>query len=332
MAADVAPLDVCRRGDRAAFAEIYRRYRPDVIRLCAKLCGTARAEDLAQEVFLRVFTRIGTFRPGNPFWPWLRRIARNVCVDELRRGGPVRVISLVDEHDRGEAHESVELRAALAAAMAGIPERDRRYLWLREVEDRSYEEIASAHATTVDAVRNVAWRARVHLRALLADVRALLPLAGLLDAVRGAARRARARVEAALARLGNASLPIAVEQAGAVLIALVMFATPWQPERPRDETLRVAAQAPAAPPDAVAAGRVAGADRGARTPREAPPGPVTVEADWAPGGATPRKTKMRIEVRGPDGKRIFWTEIDRECERGWQPAPIPQESPVRAWC
>src|SRR5690349_21584695 len=73
-------------GDPEAFARLVNRWQEPIYRLCARMTGDAvRAEDLAQEIFTKVFTRCKDFHPDAKFSTWLWRIALNHCYDELRR-------------------------------------------------------------------------------------------------------------------------------------------------------------------------------------------------------------------------------------------------------
>src|SRR5262245_57493510 len=72
--------------DDAAFAQLVRRWEGPIQRLCIRMIGDVhRGEDLAQETFLRVFSRRKDYRPDGKFSTWLWRIALNLCYDELRR-------------------------------------------------------------------------------------------------------------------------------------------------------------------------------------------------------------------------------------------------------
>lgn len=77
---------LCQEDDHGAFAHLVGRWQTPVRRLCARMTGDVhRAEDLAQEAFVRVFSHRHTFQPGGRFSTWLWRIALNLCHDELRR-------------------------------------------------------------------------------------------------------------------------------------------------------------------------------------------------------------------------------------------------------
>jgi RNA polymerase sigma-70 factor (ECF subfamily) len=140
--------------DHAAFAGLVRRWEEPVRRLCVRMTGGAhRAEDLAQEVFVRVFARRNDFEQGRKFSTWLWRIALNLCHDELRRVNR-RGESPLDEHDEnvpwfeaagpGPDGRLIENeRAGLVRdALMELPETHRAVVVLREYEGLKMREIA----------------------------------------------------------------------------------------------------------------------------------------------------------------------------------------------
>src|SRR5437870_2645166 len=103
---DSTVIQACRQGDRAAFRLLYERYKDTVFSMALySLSGDrASAEDVTQEVFLKVFTRISQFRGNSGFETWLYRLVANTCVDEHRRRrrlvvGPVDPPSRPDDSD-----------------------------------------------------------------------------------------------------------------------------------------------------------------------------------------------------------------------------------------
>lgn len=178
---DAALISASRAGDSRAFEELYRRYRPGVRDLCQRMLGdTAKAEDLTQETFIRAYLRMERFQEGKSLWPWLSTIAHHLCIDEIRgrRRAPIASeeteaeteTDLAGDLTSDEAiarHERAQLRARLSSALATLQPSDRRVVFLRSVEEWTYEDIARADGRTVDAIRNAAWRARTTLRTLL---------------------------------------------------------------------------------------------------------------------------------------------------------------------
>ena len=135
-------------GDQAAFAELVERYRLYVIGVAYRLGAEAElAEDIAQEVFLRVWRALPRFRGESAFRTWLYRVATNTAIELLRRRRPN--AELDDEAlAAGDNAEDQALRddrvRAVRRAIAGLPEQSRLTLILREYEFLSYKEIAAA--------------------------------------------------------------------------------------------------------------------------------------------------------------------------------------------
>lgn len=134
--------------DPAAFAALVRRWQGPITRLCIRMTGPDRGENLAQESFVRVLARRHQFLDGRKFSTWLWQISLNLCREELRnaaRRGEV-AIGERDFHaatpgpaEHAEAHE----RAALVqSALAALPDGLREIVILREYENLTFREIA----------------------------------------------------------------------------------------------------------------------------------------------------------------------------------------------
>lgn len=166
-------------GDTIAFALLVTRYRARVVALARRMLaasGPDEAEDIAQEAFVAAYDKRATFRRGEPFRPWLYRIAVNRCLDRLRAEArrPVSVdITNVSEpslsgSDPLDVLLTEEGEAHLAAAVAALPPKLRAVFLLRHLEDLSYDEIASAAGVPLGTVKTHLFRARAQLRAALA--------------------------------------------------------------------------------------------------------------------------------------------------------------------
>src|SRR5687768_8286721 len=163
-----------------AFAELYTAHYRQVRGLCRQLLGsTERAEDAAQESFVRAYRALASRDPALPFIAWIMRIARNHCLDLLRRR--TREAALFGDEDvetaAAEAPEgdglgaalSVERAAGVNAAVAKLPDRYRVPLALAYYGDQDYDEIAAALGITRNHVGVLLCRAKQLLRQLLAD-------------------------------------------------------------------------------------------------------------------------------------------------------------------
>lgn len=153
----------------AAFGELVARYQASVFNVCYRLMGERRAaEDMAQEAFLRAYQRLHTFDPARPFGPWIRRVAANVCLNQLAVNPPL-VISLEDEHDEPAGSESDNPEArleqaqsaeAVRGALLELPAHYRAVVELRHFQEMSYDEMALALKIPVSDVKSHLFRAR----------------------------------------------------------------------------------------------------------------------------------------------------------------------------
>jgi RNA polymerase sigma-70 factor (ECF subfamily) len=165
-------VEQSRSGDPAAFGELVRRYQTSVYNVCYRLLGERRAaQDLAQEAFVRAYERLRSYDVERPFGPWMRRVAANLCLNQLARAGPPSV-SLDDERDEPRApaasdpalaHEQAESAEALRAAIARLPPNYRAVIELRHFQDLSYDEIAAALKISLSDVKSRLFRARKQL-------------------------------------------------------------------------------------------------------------------------------------------------------------------------
>jgi RNA polymerase sigma-70 factor (ECF subfamily) len=173
------------RGDQQAFARLVEANKRVVYGLCLRLLADGEeARDAAQETFVRAFTALHTFDPSQPFAPWVLRIARNHCLDQLRRrtperqhlsldapdadGEPRREYADADAPRADEAMERAQTRGALEAAVEALPPNYREVVHLFHVEHLSYKEIASAMEIPIGTVMTWLHRARAALREALA--------------------------------------------------------------------------------------------------------------------------------------------------------------------
>jgi RNA polymerase sigma-70 factor, ECF subfamily len=163
----------------AAFAESYAAHYRQVRALCRQLLGSAdRAEDAAQEAFARAYRAYASYDPAQPFAAWVMSIARNYCLDLLRRGSKERRLfgSEVEEAAAAEAPGvdglgaalTAERAAAVNAAVAKLPERYRVPLALAYFADAAYDDIAATLGITRNHVGVLLCRAKQLLRQSLA--------------------------------------------------------------------------------------------------------------------------------------------------------------------
>ena len=165
-------------GDVAAFSILVTRYRGRLVALARRMLtgsNSDEAEDVAQEAFVAAYDKRASFRKGEPFRPWLYRIAVNRCLDRLRmqsrRPSTVEIGSLPEPalpgSDPINALLSYEEEERLQEAVAALPPKLRTVFVLRHLDDLSYDEIAVVTGLPLGTVKTHLFRARADLRAAL---------------------------------------------------------------------------------------------------------------------------------------------------------------------
>ena len=170
-------------GDTRAFEQLVAIYKDRVFRLAYRVMGNYQeAEDQAQEVFIKVYRNIPTLEDPATFTSWIYRITTNTCLDALaRQRRRPSAIPLAPADDAGEppayADERIptpeqavlqgELRRCLELTLSRLEVRDRATLVLREIEGRSYQEIAEALTIGLSAAKMRIHRARLAFQQLL---------------------------------------------------------------------------------------------------------------------------------------------------------------------
>lgn len=166
-----------RRGDRAAFDGLVAANQQIAFRTAYLVLGDAgEAEDAAQEAFVKAYGALGRFREGSPFRPWLLKIVGNAARNRRRSGGrrrnlELRVSAMVHSADAAPSAEAevlaAERRAALVAAIDGLPPDDRLVIGARYFLDLSEAEIAELAGIPRGTVKSRLSRARGRLGAAL---------------------------------------------------------------------------------------------------------------------------------------------------------------------
>jgi RNA polymerase sigma-70 factor (ECF subfamily) len=159
-------VDACRGGDTTgAYGELVRRHSRSVFAVCLGTLGNVHdAEDIAQETFIRGIARIAQLRDGTQFGPWIMKIARNLCIDYVRRRKRGATILAMQDRDRvvpEAAH--VDLREAVTR----LPEKYRLPLLLYYFDGRSSESVARTLGISTDGALTRLSRARKELRKLI---------------------------------------------------------------------------------------------------------------------------------------------------------------------
>lgn len=166
------------RGDRAAWHALYVAHRDFVHALALRFLGDeAGARDATQDVFVSLFARASAYRPTAGLAAYLRRVTVNRCLDErararIRRRAEAPAPALEEVPSRAPGPEALlereETGAAVRAAVAALPGRQRMAVVLSRFEGLSYEEIAEALDCSVSSVESLLFRARQKLARELA--------------------------------------------------------------------------------------------------------------------------------------------------------------------
>ena len=165
-----------QRKDRDAFSLLLSRHGAAIHAFVFRLTGNAAdAEDLTQETFLRVWSRAGTWKADRvKFTTWAYRIARNLSIDAWRvreRGGADAEVDVEELAADSPSNDAGDMKRALEAALAALPERQRTALVLCHHQGWSNREAAQMLDVSVDAVESLLSRARRSLRKTLAPYR-----------------------------------------------------------------------------------------------------------------------------------------------------------------
>ncbi|HEX8074649.1 MAG TPA: sigma-70 family RNA polymerase sigma factor [Thermoleophilaceae bacterium] len=160
-------VDLARAGNDRAFEAIVSRYRKPLLRYCTGLLPPERAEDAVQQAFLNAYRALTMGEGEMNLKPWLYRIAHNASLNLLRQNGWT--YDQIPEDFDGvqqppQAVEQKERIREVVRSVKKLPERQRNAMVLRELEGRSYEEIALALGVTGGSVRQLLNRARTTLR------------------------------------------------------------------------------------------------------------------------------------------------------------------------
>ena len=183
-------IEACRRGDRDAFRLLFEEHKDRVYSVALYFFGgdEATAGDVTQQVFLKLFTRIGQFRGGSEFTTWLHRLTANACLDELRRrrrflqfGEGLEVRERREKRAQEETLARAEVAEEVALAVARLRPKLRVVMLLKYFEELSYEEIAEALGCSKGTVASRLNRGHKILARKLGHLRGALVRAGRED-------------------------------------------------------------------------------------------------------------------------------------------------------
>jgi RNA polymerase sigma-70 factor (ECF subfamily) len=179
---DAALMLRVKQGDTAAFTELVEKYKQPVMNLVFRTVrDAAEAEDLAQNVFVQVYKSARRYRVSAKFSTWLFTIARNLCLNEIRRRSRHPAESMDAPHPEQEDQPlrqfedqktasppdrllHGELAEKIEQVLAGLPENQRTAILLCRQEELSYEEIAGVLGCSVSATKSLIHRGRETLK------------------------------------------------------------------------------------------------------------------------------------------------------------------------
>ena len=145
-------IEACQQGDRAAFQLLFETYKDKVFSIAVYSSGGDRAvaDDVTQQVFLKLFTAIRQFRGDSEFTTWLYRLVVNACLDERRRrrrllpwGDTVATKNPSEKKPQEKQYARLEVAEAVRAAIGELKPKFRLPILLKYIDGLSYEEIAS---------------------------------------------------------------------------------------------------------------------------------------------------------------------------------------------
>ncbi len=181
-AVDVALMARVKKDDMTAFEELVTRHQHAVVGTVAKMLGSPNdAEDIAQQVFVRIWKSAKRYEPKAKFTTWLFTITRNLVFNESRKRSRRKEVSVEEREE--EFHQTVteqhgaepdanvlheELVGAIDEAINALPEKQRMAVILRRYEDMPYEEIGKILKLSLPAVKSLLFRARGQMKEQLA--------------------------------------------------------------------------------------------------------------------------------------------------------------------
>ncbi len=171
-----------KEGDYKSFEALVQKYHRQIVNISYLMMGNREAaEDVAQEVFIKVYNKLSLYSPDTSFFSWLYRMTKNTCIDEIRKRKMQKLISLdflteegVEslEYPRERELPSTEIsndekKEFVNKALQMLSKEHREVLVLREYVNYGYNEIAETLGISVQAVKSRIFRARAELRTIL---------------------------------------------------------------------------------------------------------------------------------------------------------------------
>ena len=186
---DVQLMLKCQKGETEAFEQLLDKYKTPLINTIYRFIGDKiEAEDLAQEVFLKIYNSRRSYKPRAKFSTWLFRIATNLCLNQIRdrKDETLKTVSLdtTSENEDGRRPQELkdtrqatasehllqqELEQTVRRAIEALPANQRMAVILSRYEQLGYEEIARVLKCSVSSVKSLLFRAKENLKERLKD-------------------------------------------------------------------------------------------------------------------------------------------------------------------
>ncbi len=156
-------------GEMEAYGMLVQQHQDSVFNVCYRMLGErGLAEDLAQDTFIRAHQHLDTFDIERPFGPWIRRIATNLCLNDLKRQRPI-IQPLDDELTVSvptrssipeKAYDQLEQKQTIRQVLSELPPHYRAVIELRHYQDLDYQEIADTLQLPLNTAKSHLFRAR----------------------------------------------------------------------------------------------------------------------------------------------------------------------------
>lgn len=170
-------IEHLKNDDKFIYKYVYDQYVRMVFNVCLKMSGSKEeAEDAAQEVFIKVFNSINSFRADSKLSTWIYRIAVNICINRQRRKKIINFLSLdfwveekgelgmdSDSKTPGEQLEKSETQEIVQTAINTLPAKQKTALILSRYEEKTYKEIAKIMGVSLSSVESLLFRAKENL-------------------------------------------------------------------------------------------------------------------------------------------------------------------------
>lgn len=169
-------IEHLKNGDEFIYKYVYDQYSQMVFSVCFRMTGNKEeAEDAVQDVFIKLFNSINTFREESKLSTWIYRIALNICINRSRRKKLVSILSLNYFEEKGENEmatekqtpedelDKSEIQNIVQAAIDRLPAKQKTAIILSRYEELSYNEISKVMGLSISSVESLLFRAKENL-------------------------------------------------------------------------------------------------------------------------------------------------------------------------